>query len=251
MHTEDSKLGEIRAAISLLEEARAHFVAHIGPPCYKEKPDPRFRYASPSLLVFIVLRAVRIVSGLNGLVVLLRAGFTQEMGVLIRTISEFLTDIGFAEDAIVSPTPTSDQQRLAELYFTEEGDSAEELLARQRQPEHIPRKKVRAGEARLVSPDNPQRAQQLKGVEEIAFSGYVHGSYSCIMELYEGGTGRFLVQGMGGTPLIPIWRQQIAFYVHRALNVFAGMAHGMGMVDLHDRLIECRCAFEQSSAYNN
>jgi hypothetical protein len=167
------------------------------------------------------------------------------------TISEFLTDIGFAEDAAVSPTPTSDQQRLVELYFTEEGDSAEELLARQRQPERVPRKKVRAAEARLVSPDNPHRAQQLKGVEETAFSGYVHGSYSCVMELYEGRTGRFLLQGMGGTPLIPIWRQQIAFYVHRALNVFASVAHGMGMVDLCDRLIECRRAFEQSSAYKD
>ena len=247
---EESKLRGIRAAISVLEGALAHFVDHIGPPRFLERPDPRFRYASPSLLTFIVLRAVRIVSGLNALAVLLRAGFTQEMGILIRTISEFLTDIGFAQDAIGSQPPTSDQQRLADLYFTEEGDSAEELLARQRQPERVSRKKVRAAEARLVSPENPHRTQNLKAAEENAFSGYVHGSYPCVMEMYEGGTERFLVKGMVGTPRIPIWRQQIAIYVHRALNVFASVAHGLGMQDLYETLIECRRHFEQSSAYN-
>ena len=56
---------------------------------------------------------------------LLRAGFAQEMGVLIRTVSELLTDIGFAQDAIVSPTPAT----FAGLYFTEEGDSAERAIS--------------------------------------------------------------------------------------------------------------------------
>jgi hypothetical protein len=249
---EESALAEIRAAIELLEEALMHFVNHIGSPDFIDDPDaPRFRYASPTLLVFIMLRAVRVVSGLNALVVLLRAGFTQEMGVLIRTISEFLTDIGFAEDALTSPTPTHDQLRLAELYFTDEGESTEELLARQRQPERISRKKMVAGEARIVSPENPFRLQQLKQSEENVFSDYVHGAYPRVMEMYEGGTKRFLVQGMAETPMILIWRRQIALYVHRALNDFASVAHGIGLLDLDKRLIQCRCIFEQSSAYSD
>jgi len=76
----------IGGSILSLEQALERFIKHIEQP----KPIPErgrvlFRYEHPSALIFLTLKAVRVVSGLNAAVYLLKRGFIQELGVVIRT----------------------------------------------------------------------------------------------------------------------------------------------------------------------
>ncbi len=126
---ESEKIRQIREAIVVLEEAIRAFEHRIGSPIYiHEEGGGRFKYASQSPAVLIVLKAVRVVSGLNALMALLRSGHTVEMGVIFRTVDDFLGEIMFVEEAMRTGQPTANQQRFIEQFFAEETVSVEEMM---------------------------------------------------------------------------------------------------------------------------
>lgn len=249
---EEQRLSDIERAIKVLEGALERFTTSVGPPMFiPEAGRQRFVYAKRSSILVQVLKAVRVVSGLNALVVLLRAGYAQEMGVILRTIDDFLAEIAFLHEAHQREEPTSGQVKFVELFFAEEGLPIAQLLKALPKVARVTRRKIQASEARLLKPDDPDRAQRIVGTIATVFDRYVHGGYPAIMDLYEGGTERFRVRGMQGTPRIPEFLSQIAIYTHRALNEFAIIAGTLKMEDLHAHLIETRRWFEASPGYRD
>lgn len=244
------EIDEIIDAVKVLEAALERFATKIGAPMFiPEKEKERFRYPTPSSTILQVLKAIRVVSALNAMVLLLRHGFVQEIGVLLRTVDDFLGEITFLHEAHQSGKPTADQQRFVDLFFAEDTRSLEEILRGQKRSGWVARKKIYAAEARWLSPKDPERvARSLAAIGDV-LNRYTHGSYQTIMELYEGGTEKFRVRGMMGTPRIGTFRQQIAQYTHRSLNIFSLVALALGLQDLHERLLETRRAFQKSSVY--
>src|ERR1700730_7587951 len=57
--------------------------------------DRGFRFEKPTLVHFCLLRGARIVSALNASIELARKGFPQEIGVLLRTMIEYKSQIDF------------------------------------------------------------------------------------------------------------------------------------------------------------
>ena len=108
----------------------------------------------------------------------------------------------------------------------------------------IPRKKIRACIARFVS-EFPDSAANPSGMVEIfrtvdkAQSGYVHGASPQLMEMYGGNPPRFHMDGMPGTVVEQVHREQFWRYVHRSIMAFAAAAYPFGEA----------AGFEEISAY--
>lgn len=253
--TEIEKITCILELIQILEKATHRFVTTFGKPLALPETDKeRFRYANPDSRHFQVLKAVRIVSGLRACMALLRVGHTQEIGVLLRTIQDFTEDIQYVQEAHETGQRTAGQQRIMDHFFKSDLKSTEEMLDNQSKLQRVTRKEKVASQARLFNPvQNPDRTQRMLNAIGDGLSGYVHGDYPQIMELYEadldGGPERFRMRGMLGTPKIKPFRQQIGFYVHRSLNTFAVIAKVLNLSDLFEDLVEKRKTFEKTAAY--
>lgn len=126
----------------------------------------------------------------------------------------------------------------------------------ERKIDRVPRKKVRASHGRLCSKiQNPEETQLALSAIYDGLSGYVHGGYPHIMELYEGdlhgGPERFRMRGMLGTPKVKPFRQQISCYVHRSFNTFYTIARVLGQDDLAEELLKRRKEFEKTKVYTD
>lgn len=252
--TEPEKVELIKQAIGELEVALSLLVAKIGPPIYiPESEKPRFRYTVADPLILMVLKAVRVVSGLNAATVLLEAGYVVEMGVLFRTIDDFIDEITFVGEVVEKGAATADQTRFIEASFEDDTRTTAELLEDWPRTQRVERKKIQASQDRVLGryvPEAPELVKRIARAVDNTYSGFVHGSQASIMELYEGGDReRFRVHGMLGTQRIPTYRRELAHYTHRALNTLGVIALFMRLVDLGDHLFEARIAFEASEAY--
>lgn len=210
--------------------------------------DFKFRYAKPTPQHAQVLKAVRYVSAMNAGLKLLEGGFYAEIIALMRMAQEYLSDITFIHEGLSTGTPTAEQQRFVEHFFAEHGSTAEELIQKPPRGALVERKKVHASHGRQLQPNNPHRIKQMFDAVESVLSGYVHGSYSSVMELYEGGTNRFRTDGMLGTPRVAQSERQMILNAHRAFNVLREIAWSLRIEELFNVLRAARLAFEKSSA---
>jgi hypothetical protein len=246
----EEQVAIIEECIEKLDVALTVFNQQIGRPEFNAETGlERFRYKTPTPRIFQVLKCVRVVSGLRACLCLLEQGFTQEGGVLIRTIYEFLHDIDFIEQGIIQNQFTPAQQEMLDLFFEHDLQRGEEMVKDHAKRPTVGRKKVYALTARYLKPEDPDRMQRLEKTIEEAFSGYVHGAYPAIMELYAGGTWQFHANGMLDTPRIPSFLRAVAGVAHHALNQFAELAQSPGFKDLFTQLRDQRIKLESSAAY--
>ena len=168
---------------------------------------------------------------------------------LLRGVQDYLGEITFLHEGFQTGKPTADQERFVEHFFEEYGDgSGAEIVANPPRGSLVERKKIQAAQARLLTPENPHGTQKIGLAIDAVMSGYMHGSYQSVMELYEGGTYRFRLNGMAGTPRAREAERQIVLNVHRALNVIKGIAWSMNDDAVFDAMQPVRIAFERSAA---
>lgn len=252
VNTEDKLFTIFVGAIELLCQAVTQMEALIEKPEFldADTADKRFRFKSPDLLVFQVLMCVRIASGLRAASILLAQNHAIEVAVLFRTIDDFIADVDFADEVIErgGEAVTVSQKEFLDKYFLIDERSIEQRLE---SPAKVsrPRQKIQAAEARMLGGENPDRIKKIARAVDDVFSGYVHGNYSSVMEMY-GGTAydaHFHTRGIGFR--FSVYRHHLGIYVHRALNTFFKVAHNLGHEELARHIIEFRRYFENSPAY--
>ena len=111
------KLDFYRNSIEKLEETISAFEQELERPALKRGS---FAYKSPTLKHICFLKAIRIISGLNALVVLLEAGYLTEMGVLLRTIGECVNDIYFLLEKFPDKTP--EVEKYISIFLNKDAD---------------------------------------------------------------------------------------------------------------------------------
>ncbi len=126
----DNFVSEVaRPVIDCLENAVHALAALVGKADLINDPVlSGFRYSHLTIQHVCLLRSVRVVSTLNALLVLWQNGFVQEMGVLYRTIEEFLNDIMFMLEGYPSTTLTLNQQRFIDVFSKEEFEDASSAI---------------------------------------------------------------------------------------------------------------------------
>lgn len=247
------KLQIIKGVVKILDKAVSIFCENIDKPVWVMDNGNIFpRYKSPTSLNFQVLMAVRVVSGINASLCLIEGGYTQETGVIIRTIEEFISKIIFVYEMHAKGVATIEQRKLINEFFNCDVRSLRDIF--DGFDFWVKMDKVFASYARTLSEgtEDKDTSSLQKGLRVIydTYSGYVHGFYPHIMEMYEGGTAaRFRTSGMPDTPRVDEMIRAVASSVHRALNTFVLIADGISRIDLRGELIDKRNEFQKSKAY--
>ncbi len=179
----------------------------------------QFRHEKQSDCLLIYLKGIRCVSLFNASIVLLDAGHVHEMGILCRCMDESLEDMMlFIGNLGPDDGPTDKQERVRKEFFQEEFEDPSGSMLSTKKRDRLPRKKVRAAIAALPeNPINPHEHAQISETIYDAFSGYVHGAYPHIMELYGGNPPRYHVAGMRDTPRIQEGKRTLIQYAYRCV----------------------------------
>ena len=189
-----------------------------------------FRHARQSDALLCYLKGVKLVSTLNAALVLFRHGYAQEIGALCRMADDFFFEIMFFVKPLGEGVPSKDQQRMFDDFFREEFENPDDPVGTARDRDNVPRRKINAAFGQIAKDElNPHDAQHTISTVHKAFSGYVHGAYPHIMEMYGGNPARFHMTGMLGTPRMLGWEEQLVTYVYRAIMVTELTSRKLGL----------------------
>lgn len=209
----------------------------------------QFRHKTLTESLACYLKGIKTISTLNACVVLLRYGYTQEIGALCRMADDFCNEILF----LLTPQGDSgnfsnNQIRFLENFYQEEFDKPSDPLNSTQKRRTVPVRKIHSSFGKLATGElNPSDAQELLRTTHQAFSGYVHGAYTHIMEMCGGNPPHFHVSGMLGTPRIDEWRGQLIGYIQRLIIASVFVAHKLDVNDLEAPLRALLEDFEKST----
>jgi hypothetical protein len=242
---ENPQIPLLTECINTLETALHELCVGMPKPEFNpEEGNERFRFAKIDPYIFVILKGVRVISGLNASISLLEKGFVQEIGVITRTIIEFLNDITFIQGGLNGGKFSEHQQEMLDIFFKDDVRTAQELMASDSKRPGIIRRKIYAALSKFFNPHNPYRAQKIVKIGEDVFSGYVHGCYPHIMELYSE-PGGFQLEGT--SERIPEGVKYLAaFCIHPALNTFIVTAKLMGNKAISEMLQQQRLKLEKN-----
>jgi hypothetical protein len=208
-----------------------------------------FRYKEQTIHQAIIQKLARLVSGLRASQLLCEHGLLQEQGVVQRTLEEFYQDVWFLVFAIINKEVTPLHQTYIDAFYKEEFDPAslESLLDRPM----VPRKKIRAYLARMKEmATDPSTSVKLDHCIHSAYSGYVHGASSHIMDMIAGDPPRFQLHGATGTLTHEIHRYDLYNVFFRAIIAFSIAAKAFGDDELCKSLNAYLVDFDKLSGRN-
>lgn len=217
----------------------------IEPPTWKQDIH-QFRHERLNDCLLIFLKGVRSVSLLNASMTLFRTGHAQEIGILCRCLDETFEDmLLFIRNLGEDGRPTRDQERALTEFFQEQFADPVSPLGTTIKRDRVRRAKVRTAIAGLPENTvNPHDHSTVLGTIDDAMSGYVHGAYPHIMELYGGSPPRFHMTGMAGTPRIIEALRQIVIYVDRAVLLAWYASKRLGEEEVATRIVRLRKEME-------
>lgn len=207
---------------STLEKLEVHYPqmgSAIDPPIRAKVGNHMFfRHEQQSDVLLCYLKGVKLVSTLNAAVVLFRHGYAQGVGALCRMADDFFFEIMFFVKPLGDNGPSKDQQRMFDDFFREEFEDPDDPMGTGKDRNNVPRRKINAAFGHIAKGElNPHDAQHTVSAIHKVLSGYIHGAYPHIMEMYGGNPACFHMSGMLGTPRILEWEDQLITYVYRAI----------------------------------
>jgi hypothetical protein len=140
--------------------------------------------------------------------------------------------------------PSPHQMRFCEEFFQEEF-SGSDLVESHQSRDRVPRQRVRAGMSRIGDGDDgrdPSREVQIGRVLSGVFSGFVHGAYVHVMELFGGAPPRFLTRGLLGTPRLQECLINHVNYAYRSLLAVEAVGHCAHREDVVYRALDLNIA---------
>ena len=185
----------------------------------------------------VVGKAVRMVSAIKAAFILVDLGYVTECGTLLRTVSDFASEITSIIEGASSGNPTVAQKKFVEQYFTPIPKDPNEYDALKKE-QFVTRDQLLSAHYRLA--EQVQRAKVEDAVDPAytrkvfrylaqMYDKYVHGAYVTAMELYNGKTRRFMVSGIESVEYRCEYKTQAASKLHEAVCALCMIAHGMGM----------------------
>ncbi len=173
----------------------------------------------------MIAKAVRIISGLRGAMILADRGYVTECSTILRTIDDFILEIEFLVDGFGSKTPSKAFEEFIEQYFAAMPTSSDEH-AQQSKKRWVPRDQVLTGFVRSTQGVTRDSDKVRKSVKFISYTydKYVHGGYRTAMELYSGATNQFMLRGHDGDSARELSKWMVASRLLHSLSTFAKVA---------------------------
>ncbi len=238
-------------AVEAMTRALRHMESVIQPPQrVKHKDSFVYRYLNKGIREAIIQKLARSISGLNAVTVLLSAGYTQEVGVIFRTLDEINEDIIFLASAETNNARTDRHTQYLDAFYSEPVFSRSEDTLDMLKPNMVPRKKIRAHTMNTLG-KGINASQALTAGESIstAYSGYVHAASENIMDMYGGQPAHFHVSGMGGTPRVAACVQDAENYVYRGIIATTVAAKAFGDAPLVAALYKFMTEYESANGH--
>jgi hypothetical protein len=218
--------------VAIFERVIEIFSGLIAPPTFVQTiKDRHFRYESPDVRHFCLLKAVRVVSSLNAAFELARKGYTQELAVLMRILSECARHIEYVLD------PDDDEKHKANVKkylqdFFDDGERDPEaeikgVLIREKVINEQLGKTLDKIAAQYGHTKDRVPAAKLFHRTSRAVSFYVHARYPESMDLYGGTPGRFHLRGMRRTPKDRENLETLDTFIDTASTTFVIMVQGI------------------------
>ena len=182
-----------------------------------------FRYAEKTLEQALVMKLARVVTGLHSARILLNHGFLQEQAAIHRMLDEFQQDITFLSMAHFDDDFTELHKKYLNHFYEEEFDKPEDPVASIQKRPSIQRQKIHAYLARKeadIGILDPSRGQELTRTLSKAYSGFVHGASTQILNMYGGNPPRFQISGILGAPHELDHRRDLWNYFYRGILSF-------------------------------
>jgi hypothetical protein len=191
------------------------------------------------------LKGVKAVSTLNASLILLRWGYTQEVGALCRMVDEACNEILFLIKPEGENALSSSQEQFLDSFYQEEFSDSQNILEAHNLRHTVPSQKIHASIARTMSISiNPSDAQAMTSVVQKTLSGYIHGAYPQIMEMYGGNPPHFHMHGMLGTPRMVEWTAQVISYTDKLIMLSTLVCRKLGALGIEKLMQEFRFEFE-------
>jgi hypothetical protein len=176
-------------------------------------------------------KAVNLCSLLGAGAALLRSGYLHEAYALCRVVDEQGEDILFLT---LRSTQTSNyRDQFLNSFYQEEFADMDDPLSTTNRPQ-VPRKKIRAAIfSKGTGFIDPNTAVAAARTVTSASSGYIHGAYVHIMDLYGGDPPRFHTGGLTNTPRMAEALRHVPNFFLRAGVAIAGLCAATGNLDLN------------------
>jgi hypothetical protein len=164
------------------------------------------------------LKGLKTISTLNACLVLMRSGHTQEVGALCRMIDDYCSEIFFLLVPGCGNSLDEHQEKFLNNFYQEEFLDHDDPLYSHQKRDMVPISKIHAAFAKYATDGlNPSDLQTISTVIHKTFSGYVHGAYPQIMEMYGGNPPHFHTFGMLNTPRVLDLIGHIVGYVDKLM----------------------------------
>lgn len=231
----------LELAVTELQGCIHELSASFDPPLVVQSDwGERYRHTIKNVRLVLFLKCVHMVSGLKACLMLLKTGHVHEIYSLCRNVDEAGEDVFFlavprGKDGGLS----EDQNRFVKEFFEEEFQEGKPILEANTNRDRVSRQRIRVALAQTPGIDkNPSDAiAVLKSLSQ-TYSGFVHGAYSHLMDLYGGFPCQFHTGGMLGTPRIGECENQLPNYIYRAMAAAAVAAMIAGDIPVTERLRE-------------
>jgi hypothetical protein len=207
-----------------------------------------FREERPETLM--IGKAVRMVSGIKAALFLADNGFTTECASLLRMVSDFSKEITAVAEGLLNDRLREPQERFVRQYFTPLARTPEEYEERNRE-RHVSREELFRAQRRLAERAQVDPAEMRRQVRYLnyVYDQYVHGAYSTAMELYDGRTNRFVLDGHEAEEPKEVARTAVAGKLHEVITALHIMALMSDNTDLRQEIMEARRALDASGEY--
>ncbi len=187
------------------------------------------------------LKLVRIASLLNASLCVMKKGFVQEAYILCRAIDEAVDEITFLALKIDGDGASLKQMKMLKEFYQEQFQDPLNVLNSVPR-DRVGRKDIIAAISNMPieSSDPHTRNKVVKSLHEV-FSGFVHGAYVHIMEMYGGRPARFHMKGMPNSPYMISCINNFAHHLYRSVMMVEIVASRSGRQDIVLEALKLGC----------
>jgi len=147
------------------------------------------------------LKGIKTISALNAALILMKSGHTQEVGALCRMVDDYCSEIFFLLVPGCGDALDDHQDKFLTSFYQEEFIDHEDPLYSHQARDLVSINKIHAAFAKYATNGlNQSDVQAISTVIHKTLSGYVHGAYPQIMEMYGGQPPKFHAFGMLDSP---------------------------------------------------
>ena len=155
-----------------------------------------YEYSNQNLEVVVILKIVRATQGIHAMEVLCQNGLFVDMCAIWRCVNDCVSEVYFLLEKY--PEQSGNVEKFITEFFSKTIDN---YLSTEEEP--VPNNKIMNASMRLLSgKEQDESVRQTISRIYKTNSGYIHASYSHIMEMYGGPHRSFNLSG------IPSWEQK-------------------------------------------